>query len=130
MSIMGYNIAFIIWKKENNELQSRREFFKKAAKSTLPILGAVILASNPIISKASEECLAYCEHCNSNCTNGCRTGCQRGCGNSCHTNCQGHTHKYHSSSDCDTCKYYCAGCTGECRGTCSGSCNGSSYTVS
>lgn len=31
--------------KNNEELQSRREFFKKAAKSALPILGAVVLAS-------------------------------------------------------------------------------------
>lgn len=30
---------------KNEELQSRREFFKKAAKGALPILGAVVLAS-------------------------------------------------------------------------------------
>lgn len=126
---MVYNFANDIMKKENNEIQSRREFFKKAAKGALPILGAVILASSPIISNASEEYLTYCENCNSNCTNGCRTGCSRGCGNSCLTNCQAHTHKYHPSADCDTCKYYCAGCTGECSGTCTASCKGGSYTV-
>ena len=47
---MVYNFANDIMKKENNEIQSRREFFKKAAKGALPILGAVLLASSPIIS--------------------------------------------------------------------------------
>lgn len=39
----------------NEELQSRREFFKKAAKGVLPILGAVVLAGAPAIVKAAEE---------------------------------------------------------------------------
>ena len=33
-------------KKKNDELQSRREFFKKAAKGVLPILGLCILPSS------------------------------------------------------------------------------------
>lgn len=32
---------------------SRREFFKKSVKQTLPILGLVLLASNPIMAKAT-----------------------------------------------------------------------------
>ena len=32
---------------KNEELQNRREFFKKAAKSALPILGAIVLAGSP-----------------------------------------------------------------------------------
>ena len=32
----------------NEELQSRREFFKKAAKGALPILGAMVLANAPL----------------------------------------------------------------------------------
>ena len=116
--------------KKNEELQSRREFFKKAAKGALPILGAVLLANAPMISQAADVSSTYCNHCNSNCVNGCRTGCHRGCGSSCYTNCQGQTSKYHPSGDCATCKYYCAGCQGQCAGTCSGSCKGSSYTVS
>lgn len=114
-------------KKENNELQSRREFFKKAAKGALPILGAVILASSPIITKASEECLTYCEHCNSNCTNGCRTGCQQGCGSSCNTECKGMTYNTQGKKDCGNCMNACYGCSGECRGSCSGSCKGGAY---
>ncbi len=34
--------------KKNEKLQSRREFFKKAAKGALPILGAIVLA-NPLL---------------------------------------------------------------------------------
>ena len=41
-------------KKRNEEIQSRREFFKNAAKGTLPILGAIILSNIPIAAKASE----------------------------------------------------------------------------
>ena len=113
-------------KNKREEIQSRREFFKKAAKVALPVVGAAILSSVPNVLNAS----TYCEHCNSNCTNGCRTGCSHGCGSSCYTNCQGYTSKYHPSGDCATCKYYCAGCQGECSGTCSGSCVGGNYKVS
>ena len=40
---------------KNEELQNRREFFKKAAKSALPILGAIVLAGAPQILKATEK---------------------------------------------------------------------------
>ena len=36
---------------KNEELQSRREFFKKAAKGALPILGAIALAGAPGVVK-------------------------------------------------------------------------------
>ena len=117
-------------KEQNKEIQSRRDFFKMAAKSALPILGAVLLANAPTIVRASNKNSTYCEHCNSNCTNGCRTGCHHGCGNNCYLNCEGYTSKYHPSGDCATCKYNCASCKGQCNGTCSGSCSRSSYTVS
>ena len=116
-------------KKTNEELQSRREFFKNAAKATLPILGALLVSSNSLIAKAINDDAGYCSHCNSNCTNGCRTGCHRGCGNNCYVNCEGYTHKYHPSGECATCKYNCAGCQGQCSGTCSGTCSRTSYTV-
>ena len=41
-------------KKKNDELHSRREFFKNAAKRVLPIIGAIAL-SNPIIQAAAPE---------------------------------------------------------------------------
>ena len=71
--------------KKNEELQSRREFFKKAAKGALPILGAAILASNPIITKAAEETL----DCNGSCSWGCGRVCSTGCSNSCSGSCAG-----------------------------------------
>ena len=33
--------------KKKDELQNRREFFKRAAKGALPILGAIVLANVP-----------------------------------------------------------------------------------
>ena len=42
---------------KNEELQSRRDFFKKAAKGALPILGAIVLAGSPGILKAASEFL-------------------------------------------------------------------------
>lgn len=40
---------------KNEELQSRREFFKKAAKGALPILGAILLSGAPQILNATEK---------------------------------------------------------------------------
>lgn len=37
-------------KEKNDELQPRRQFFKKATKGVLPILGAIDLANIPIIA--------------------------------------------------------------------------------
>lgn len=98
-------------KKKNEELQSRREFFKKAAKSVLPILGAVVLASNPILSKAEElEDPSGCQWgCSSGCKGGCGRACSTGCTNSCAGSCSG------------ACK---GGCTGNCKGSCSFGCRG------
>ena len=89
----------------NEELQSRREFFKKAAKGVLPILGAVVLAGAPVSVKAAEErplgCSSSCYGgCASNCTGRCQTTCNVSCKNHCRDNCGA------------TCKYTCSGkCT-------------------
>ena len=42
-------------KGKNKEVQSRRDFFKKVAKGALPILGAVVLSSVPVLTKAESE---------------------------------------------------------------------------
>ena len=39
---------------KNEELYSRREFFKKAVKTALPIIATVVLVSNPVASKAAK----------------------------------------------------------------------------
>lgn len=77
--------------KKNEELQSRREFFKKAAKGALPILGAVVLANAPVISQATEADRCYAGYA---CTGGCSGSCK------------------------GTCKFGCTGCSGSCKGTC------------
>ena len=38
---------------KNEELQSRREFFKRAAKGALPILAGAVLLSSPVVSEAA-----------------------------------------------------------------------------
>lgn len=85
-------------KRKNEELQSRREFFKKAAKGALPILGAVLLANVPMLSHAMEEapmgckeacrasCAFRCEGCLNSCARSC-TSCSDGCASGCHRNC-------------------------------------------
>lgn len=90
-------------KKEKNEgLQSRREFFKKAAKGALPILGAIVLANTPTIMHAAES--EYCT-CSGNCKGACSGSCISQCRVSCGNSCKG-------------------GCEYTCQSTCSGSCNG------
>ncbi|MDE5787709.1 MAG: Cys-Xaa-Xaa-Xaa repeat radical SAM target protein [Bacteroidaceae bacterium] len=91
--------------KNNAELQSRREFFKNAAKSALPILGAIVLANMPMITSAAETSSTSCSGCNNRCMNSCF--------NTCHGKCDRHC------SD---------NCSSNCRGTCSSSCGrGSKY---
>ena len=77
-------------KKKNEELQSRREFFKKAAKGVLPILGAAVLASAPAIVKAADSQNSGCNYgCSGSCYGGCATGCTGSCTNSCRGGCWG-----------------------------------------
>ncbi len=84
--------------KKKEELQSRRGFFKNAAKKALPILAAVALANVPQIMKATEDTPMDCAY---------------GCGRSCSFNCQG------------SCKGGCSGaCSYSCQNTCKGSCQG------
>ena len=83
-------------KERNEEIQSRREFFKNAAKSALPILGVAFLVSNPIVAKASEAmgcsisgCKGTCEHsCDGSCVSECRLACNNRCVNTCEYTCE------------------------------------------
>lgn len=76
-------------KNKNEELQSRREFFKKTAKGALPILGAVVLAGAPAIVKATEPsdpmgCPRYgCGVCTNSCSGCCKGGCNTTCSGGC-----------------------------------------------
>lgn len=73
---------------KNEELKSRRDFFKKAAKSALPILGAVVLASSPLVSKAAESMMSCNGSCSGSCLGTCNSGCT-GCTGSCSGSCSG-----------------------------------------
>ena len=96
------NLSFMSNKKQNEELQSRREFFKKAAKAALPMLGMIALADLPVISQAAEVMAP--------------TGCNRQCGGACSVACSGRCS--------GTCKGNCSSCSGTCQGTCTGRCSG------
>jgi len=79
-------------KNREDELQSRREFFKKAAKAALPILGAVVLsgAAPQILNAATPSGCSYgcMGSCYSACANSCRSFCTEGCKNSCQSGCK------------------------------------------
>ncbi|MFA4046860.1 Cys-Xaa-Xaa-Xaa repeat radical SAM target protein [Prevotella sp. PCHR] len=95
-------------KNKNNELQSRREFFKKAAKGILPLIGGIILAGSPSIVKAAETI-----------ANDCRYTCEGGC-NSCKGTCE-----WKCQDDCSgSCK---GGCKRTCKGDCYRQCTSSNY---
>lgn len=74
---------------KNEELQSRREFFKKAAKGALPILAAVALAGAPALVNAATPkdpmgCSKYgCGVCTSSCSGACKGGCYTTCSGGC-----------------------------------------------
>ena len=132
---MGIFLIRLIMKKneKNDELQSRREFFKKAAKGVLPILGLCILPSsasamlhNVTKEMSPKDCNNNCSY---NCTYGCKTSCNISCSGGCYHLCKGSC-EVSCANDCNTaCVNYCdntcrGGCYLTCRGTCSGSCNG------
>lgn len=73
--------------KKNEELQSRREFFKSAAKGALPILAFTLLGTTVLTSCKKDE-------------DGCGKGCSGGCGSTCSGSCE---------HDCQTvCEAWCS----------------------
>lgn len=79
--------------KEKKELQSRREFFKKAAKGVLPIVAGVVLAGMPQVVKATGNAFGICDTCSGGCRYTCvavcNSSCQGSCNNTCYKTCQG-----------------------------------------
>lgn len=75
--------------RKNEELQSRRDFFKKAAKGALPIIAGVILSTMPNVAKAMQN-----NGCNGNCKGSCMGHCEGCCAeNGCKGTCSGTCHK-------------------------------------
>ena len=107
--------------KKSDELQSRREFFKKAAKGVLPILGLVMLPTGVQAMLRQVQESHPSTACKYDCSYLCRENCQTTCRGNCFTNC-GHSCDGVCYDDCMlTCK---GGCESSCRGTCRATCVG------
>lgn len=88
----------------NNELKNRREFFKEAAKKTLPILGITVMAvAVPTMLQSCKKEIS-CNGCSGSCSNSCAGSCVNNCAKVCSGSCTGS----------------CWNCTGTCEGTCWG----------
>lgn len=82
--------------KENNrkekDLQSRREFFKSAAKVSLPVLGAMMLSQFPMTScsiRKGPYMIGRNESKVRNCHGTCTTSCAQRCSFTCASDCGG-----------------------------------------
>lgn len=81
-------MEFTTMKKSNSneEILSRREFFKKAAKTALPIFGAIVAGS--ILSSCEPyEGTVSCGDCTATCEGGCSGDCDNGCSGDCWNAC-------------------------------------------
>lgn len=82
-------------KNQNEELQSRREFFKKAAKKTLPIMGVLTIGLTTLSSCDKEDdengssSNGGCSSCSGSCRGGCDATCRYKCSGGCKTGCLG-----------------------------------------
>lgn len=78
--------------KQNEEFLSRRGFFKKAAKGTLPMIALIGLSSvqtlftSQAAAQGCQDCSGSCKGTCTNCTGDCAGGCL-GCGNDCTGSC-------------------------------------------
>lgn len=79
-------------KKKNEKLQSRRDFFKKTAKSVLPILGVLAIGSTLLSctrddddDKPSQP--TGCNGCSGSCSSSCSGSCEESCSARCAFNC-------------------------------------------
>ena len=94
-------------KNKNQEIHSRREFFKNATKKVLPIIGIILLGNIPTITKANtpmdceDSCTTFCNYCKNNCEGSCDgkcdttcyTTCERDCRDGCYKTCDGMNQK-------------------------------------
>ena len=121
--------------KENEELESRRQFFRQTVKRTLPILGAILLSNSQLIGAIHKiepnkkekptDCESGCVFsCSGSCTNTCLESCILGCKDSCSSMCRDSC----NGSCKDTCSGACKeDCMSTCKYTCSNSCSSSNY---
>lgn len=69
------------------DLQSRREFFKSAAKAALPVIGAMVVANFPLVEAHADSCKECTNSCTGTCAE-CFAGCTSNCGYNCSGNCK------------------------------------------
>ena len=101
--------CLVYMKKKNAEVQSRREFFKKAAKTALPILGVVVFGPSVLASCDKDD---YSGGGSSSGCKSCKSTCSAHCMSTCKFNAV-------SSPSYSLCKGTCKGvCYQTCRGTC------------
>ncbi len=130
--------------KENKkeEIQSRREFFKKAAKGALPVVGGLLLAGIPLNAFSQDYYNAEvnpawvrvnCDGCSGTCYGQCASTCSSTCRGNCKGDCSGSARgtQGRSVSDCYyDCQFSCSGaCSGTCYRTCKGQCDSSCQHV-
>jgi CXXX repeat radical SAM target protein len=76
-------------KENEKENLSRREFFKRAAKGALPIIGGIIMANIPFAQTKANDCGYSCNNsCYGTCYGSCQSLCYNGCNGSCSGSCQ------------------------------------------
>ena len=130
----------------NEELQTRREFFKKTAKSVLPIMGVVAFGpayltscggdgENGVISDGGDSdggCSACTGLCTISCGNACKANawwepascpgtCKNACFDKCNTSCIG-SNKSPGSGGSSGGSSGCSSCSSSCTSTCKGNC--------
>lgn len=76
--------------KKNEELQSRREFFKNAAKGALPILALTVLGPSILSScEKDDDDDDNGDSCKESCKGSCKTSCSGSCSGACISDCYG-----------------------------------------
>lgn len=118
-------------KRNHDELQTRREFFKKAARGVLPIIGAVTLT--PLLTACpGGDDPTGCEGCEGTCSSSCSTTCKgtsssgcTGCSAQCQSDCDTSCNTACTTTCTATCADDCSeGCKDNCSNTCSTTCEG------
>lgn len=85
---------------KNEELQSRREFFKSAAKGALPILAFSVLGPSFLTSCEKDKDSGGCGksscrgECDSSCSGSCDEDCTDICAFGCSGTCEGHSRNW------------------------------------
>ena len=114
-------------KNKNEEILSRRGFFKKATKGVLPIMGVMALGSNLVSCNIFEP-----DNPDegggsdgSGGSSGCGGSCKNYCGGDCTASCQSECKGLSQWKNIQSCGGSCSGfCNTGCKGTCMSTCKG------